>query len=113
QELAHAEARLRGARLLVLDALDEVWQSVCAGRSLELRQRAGASLAAAHANRTAQEVTSFAFRAAGGEALYLDSSIQRFWRDACAAGQHFAVNDQIFERVGQVLLGVAPPGALV
>jgi alkylation response protein AidB-like acyl-CoA dehydrogenase len=113
QELAHAEARLRGARLLVQDALGSAWSSVCARRSLDLAQRASVSLGAAHANRVAREVSSFAFRAAGAEALYLGSPIQRAWRDACAAGQHFAVNDQIFERVGQTLLGVAPPGVLL
>ena len=113
QELAHAEARLRGARLLVLDALGAAWSASRAGEPVDLAKRAAASLAAANANRVAQDVTSFAFRAAGGEALYLGSPIQRCWRDACAAGQHFAVNDQIFERVGQVLLGVAPPGVLV
>lgn len=113
QELAHAESQLRAARLLVLDALGDAWRSVRAGTPLDLAQRADVSLAAAHANRTAQEVTTFAFRAGGGEALYLGSPIQRCWRDAFAAGQHFSVNAQIFERAGQVLLGIAPPGVLL
>jgi alkylation response protein AidB-like acyl-CoA dehydrogenase len=113
QGLAQAEAKLRAARLLVLDALGDAWQTVCAGDRVRLEQRAAASLAAAHANHTAQEIATFAFRAGGGEALYLDSPIQRCFRDVFAAGQHFAVNDQILERVGQTLLGVAPPGVLL
>jgi alkylation response protein AidB-like acyl-CoA dehydrogenase len=51
------------------------------------------------------------FLAAGGHGLYLDHPIQRFWRDAHAAGSHISLNwDSSGSMYGQYMLGLEPKG---
>ena len=51
------------------------------------------------------------FLAAGGQGLFLDKSLQRFWRDAHAAASHISLNwDSTGSMYGQFMLGLEPKG---
>ena len=51
------------------------------------------------------------FLAAGGQGLFLDHPLQRFWRDAHAASSHISLNwDSTGSMFGQYMLGLEPKG---
>ena len=51
------------------------------------------------------------FLAGGGQSLFLDHPLQRFWRDAHAAGAHISLNwDSAGSMFGQYMLGLEPKG---
>lgn len=107
RELAIQEAALRAARLLCLDTFARVWETHRPGDALPLAQRADIAQAAIHAAETATVVTEFAYRAAGAHAVYRSSRIQRCLRDILTGRQSAAMADEVWERIGQVRLGLA------
>ena len=108
RDLGQADTKLRAARALVLEVLDEIWETGAAGEPVEdeLVQRARA--AATHAADTAVEVASMAYRRGGGTVLYQDHPLNQCFRDAHAATQHVHVTDEMYELVGANLLGDQP-----
>ena len=108
RDLGQADTKLRAARALVLEVLDEIWAAGAAGEPVEdeLVQRARA--AATHAADTAVEAASMAYRRGGGTVLYQDHPLNQCFRDAHAATQHVHVTDEMYELVGANLLGKAP-----
>ena len=74
---------------------------------LTARQHTELRSVAVHATEVALDVTTGAFRAAGGSALYRSSVLQRCLRDLNAGAQHFMVNDSAYEALGQFVLGQA------
>lgn len=108
RDLGQADTKLRAARALVLEVLDEFWSTAADGQPIEeeLVQRARA--AAAHAADIAVEVASMAYRRGGGSVLYQDHPLNQCFRDAHAATQHVHVTDEMFELVGATLLGDTP-----
>jgi alkylation response protein AidB-like acyl-CoA dehydrogenase len=106
--LARSEAALGGARALLYDAVDNVWQSVSAGDAPTDRQIALGRIAATHAAETCATVTRTASILAGGTAIYADSSLQRHALDADAVAHHFTVSPHTWEEAGRVLMGRAP-----
>jgi alkylation response protein AidB-like acyl-CoA dehydrogenase len=107
-ELARAEAALGSARSFLYHTVEDMWQTVCAGRTLTKRQLALGRIAATHAAETAATVTRSANTLAGGSSLYSTSSLQRHARDAEAVTHHFTVAPHTWEEAGRVLLGREP-----
>ena len=107
RDLGQADTKLRAARALVLEVLDEFWATSVAGEPVTdfLVQRARA--AATHAADIAVEVASMAYRRGGGSVLYQDHPLNQCFRDAHAATQHVHVIDEMYEVVGAALLGEA------
>ena len=108
RDLGQADTKLRAARALVLEVLDEFWATAVASRLVTdfLVQRARA--AATHAADIAVEVASLAYRRGGGSVLYQDHPLNQCFRDAHAATQHVHVIDEMYEVVGAALLGDSP-----
>ena len=106
--LARAEAALGGARAFLYGTVENIWQSVAAGTAPTDRQIALGRLAATHAAETCATVTRTASVLAGGTAIYADSSLQRYARDADAVAHHFTVSPHTWEEDGRVLLGRTP-----
>jgi indole-3-acetate monooxygenase len=100
-----AEARLRAARALAVEANEAAWQTVAAGGRLTPRQHAELRAVAVHATEAALDVVTGSFRYAGGAALYDTSVLQACLRDLNAAAQHFMVSDSAYEALGQFVLG--------
>jgi alkylation response protein AidB-like acyl-CoA dehydrogenase len=98
-EVARAEASLRAARALLLEAIDAAWGGV------DVERRTGLRLASTHAVETGAAVAETAYRLGGGSALYESSPLQRRFRDAHAATQHMLVAPATWELTGRLLLG--------
>ena len=105
RDLGQADTKLRAARALVLEVLDEIWASGAAGEPVEDEVVQRARAAATHAADTAVEVASMAYRRGGGTVLYQDHPLNQCFRDAHAATQHVHVTDEMYELVGANLLG--------
>ena len=108
RDLGQADTKLRAARALVLEVLDEFWAAAVAGQSVEDALVHRARAAATHAADIAVEVASMAYRRGGGSALYRYHPLNQCFRDAHAATQHVHVTDEMYEVVGAILVGDAP-----
>ena len=100
-----AEARLRAARSLAVEANEAAWRTVAEGQRLTPRQHADLRAVAVHATETALDVVTSSFRYAGGSALYESSVLQACLRDLNAGAQHYMVSDSAYEVLGQFVLG--------
>ncbi|MFQ3594926.1 MAG: acyl-CoA dehydrogenase family protein [Sphingomonadaceae bacterium] len=103
-ELAKADGALFAARAGLMAAIAEGWREA-EGGGIRLATRARLRLAATHLTRTAADVTRVAYDLGGGGALYLESPLQRRFRDAHAMTQHIMVQPATFELAGRVFLG--------
>ena len=99
-DVARAEAKLRGARAFLYEAIEE------ATSSPSLVARARLRLAASHAAEESAAVVAIAYKAGGGAAIYSKSPLQRYFRDAHVVTHHIMVNDVATTLAGRVLLGV-------
>jgi len=107
-EIARAEAALGGARSFLYDIVEDMWQTVCAGRAPTMRQLALGRIATIQVAETAATVTRTINTLGGGSSIYTSSSLQRHARDAEAVTHHFTVAQHTWEEAGRVLLGRTP-----
>lgn len=100
------DLRLRAVRSLVMDVFERAWTVVNEGSppdaELQTEMRGCATLA----TDLGVETTSMAFKYGGGEALFMNSELQRCHRDMDAAAQHLFVNDTVYENLGKFALGM-------
>jgi alkylation response protein AidB-like acyl-CoA dehydrogenase len=111
--LAQAEARLRGSRALVLEQADAVWETVQAGRKLDIEERALFQIACADAAQACAEAVDLVVEAAGTSANTLGSPLERCARDARVIRQHVTVAPHTLEDGGRVLLGLPPESVML
>lgn len=103
--VSEGELRLKACRLLCDDVLQRLFDSCVEGppdAGIEAEARAVSTLC----TDEALDVTSAAFRHAGGAAVFADSVFQRCLRDLYAVQSHFVVSDTAYEQHGRILLGV-------
>jgi alkylation response protein AidB-like acyl-CoA dehydrogenase len=112
-EFAIAEARLLSARALLYETLHAAYALAGARGDVPLETRAQLRLAATHMVRTAADITRIAYDLGGGSALYLESPLQRRFRDAHAMTQHMMVSPATYELAGRVLLGLPTDATLL
>ncbi|MDA1129541.1 MAG: hypothetical protein O2913_12725 [Chloroflexi bacterium] len=103
--LGESDLRLRAARALVLETIEEAWDLVCQGITppppLQTRMRASGT----YSTLEAADVVSQAFRFGGGTAMYSNNVLQKCLRDINASAQHQMVSDRAYENLGQFALG--------
>ena len=104
--LGECDMRLRAARSLNVEILEEAWESVCAGHTPPPPLQAQMRSCATYTTDVAVDVTSRAFHYGGGAALFTASILQQCLRDVHAAAQHQMVSDTAYENHGQFLLGL-------
>ncbi len=109
--LANAEARLRGARGFVCDAVGTVWDTVLSGDPVTTRQTALVRLACSHAARECSNAVSGLFEAAGTAMSDAAHPLARCFRDVHVVGQHLMVSPHAIDDAGRVLLGLDPLSA--
>ncbi|MET0388883.1 MAG: acyl-CoA dehydrogenase family protein [Polyangiales bacterium] len=112
-DLGRAEAKLRGARALAVEACERLEDRSRAGLPLADADWATVRLAVTYATDVATEVATFTFHAGGGAALYEGHPLERLFRDIHAAAQHVAATDDAYEFAGRLLLGAAEPSLLL
>ena len=106
--VASSAAQLDAARLLLHDALGELWTACQYGTSVTDVQRARAWGGAMHAAKTAKTVVTAMYEAAGTSALYIDCPIERAHRDIHAIMQHVVLAPMWLEDAGRVHFGLKP-----
>ena len=105
-------AALAGARAALHQSVEDLWQTLRAGKPLIPRQLALNRAAAVHAAETGASVARTAHVHSGGSSIYASSSFQRHMRDAEAILHHFTVAPHVWEDAGRVLLGRQPTAPL-
>jgi indole-3-acetate monooxygenase len=101
KELGRAEVKVRAARLLHRDAIQNAYEAARTGNGAADGPRIAAKAASVYAVETCAEVISDLFRYGGGRVLSLSSPMQRHLRNSLAARQHVAVTEQHYETVGR------------
>ena len=105
-DLGKCDQRLRAARALCREALDEAWEFCLRGERPDLERQLRLRGACAYATDVACEIATIAFRYGGGSAIFNDRVLQRCLRDINAAAQHFMVNTSAYDNLGQFRLGL-------
>lgn len=111
--VAKAEARLRGARAFVLEAVEGLWEAALAGRQYSARDKALLQIACSDAVLGCAEAVDRVCVAAGTSANARDSPLERRARDVRVIRQHVTVGPQHLEDAGRVLLGLPPEGLML
>jgi indole-3-acetate monooxygenase len=107
-DVARAEARLGSARAYLIETLSEIHARADDVAPIEFSDRARVRLACTNAILGATEVTDFAYKAAGVDAIFPGSPFERRFRDMHTLSQQIQARTAHFEAVGQILLGVPP-----
>ena len=105
---AHAGAAGCGARLPCGDAVRHLVGRRCVGH-----RRAGAGARAAGlrvCHPEAEAVADYTYKAAGVDAIFLGTPFERRFRDIHTLSQQIQSRTAHFEVVGQIMLGIQPPG---
>jgi alkylation response protein AidB-like acyl-CoA dehydrogenase len=109
--VAEASACIDAARLMMFRDLAEAAAIAGRGEPVSLDVRLRNRRDQAFCVRLAIQAIDALFLAAGGQGLFLDHPLQRFWRDAHAAASHISLNwDSAGSMFGQHLLGLEPKG---
>ena len=107
RDLALADGKLRAARLLLHHELAALWQRLHDGRPPSELESNRVLFAFTHNAQAGVEAADMAFRYGGGEALFLESPLQRIKRDVEGGAQHILVGEHNLELLGKAMLGVA------
>lgn len=102
-----AEARLRAARLLVLDSFAAVQRAAERGVVESGEQRAMVRAATVLATDAAREACDFAHLRAGTVAIRSGSALERCFRDIHTGSQHAFIGEKVMTDAASVLLGTA------
>ena len=104
--IGEMEIRLRAARSLMVDVLEEAWDTAFRGNLVSLELQSNMRSCCVHATETALDAVNLAFRNGGGEALHESNDLQQCLRDMNAVAQHYMVSSTSYEAHGQHLLGM-------
>ena len=111
--VAQMEARLGAARAYLLETLTSIWHTPAACTVIDVPARARVRLACAFGIQTAEAVADYAYKAAGTDAIFLGTAFERSFRDIHTLSQQIQSRAAHFESVGQILLGIDPPGTFL
>jgi alkylation response protein AidB-like acyl-CoA dehydrogenase len=112
-QVAICEAKLRSSRALLLETLQELWETVANGDAISLDQRASLRLASVYAAHQAKDVADTVYHAAGATAIFENNPFERRFRDIHTVIQQVQGQFHNFEMVGQVLLGLPASTKLI
>jgi len=107
-ELARAEGRLRSARAMVFDVLDDLWQTATRGDAPTVEQRGTFQLATNEALRASVEAVDASFTLAGSSVVR-PHPIQRCFRDVHTVAQHAYFSPVAMQRFAKVRFGIEQP----
>jgi indole-3-acetate monooxygenase len=105
-EVARAEARLRAAGAFFHNSIEAAWAAAQSGDPVAAFHTRDLRLATYHAMTESAAVTAAMYTLAGGDSVYQTSALQRQFRDAHVATQHFMVSSNVLETAGRLYLGL-------
>lgn len=105
-EFAQVSGAVDAARARYYETIEVLWRAVQAEGATTLKDRARLRLACAHAAQVCAEACRRVYDLGGGAAVFLDSPLQRRFRDAHVITHHIMVAPSVFELAGRVLLGL-------
>jgi indole-3-acetate monooxygenase len=108
-DLARAEAGVRSASCFLAATVEEVWASVLAGIPATIEQRGWLRLAAVDGVQRAVKAVDLMYNAAGTNAIFQSSPLERCFRDIHVVPAHIVVQPSVYEVAGRVFLNL-PPG---
>ncbi|MFI5316611.1 MAG: acyl-CoA dehydrogenase family protein [Myxococcota bacterium] len=111
-DVAKAEALVDSSREHLFAQVEEMWQTVLAGRPVEMPLRASVRRAQVHAAESAAEAVRLLYRSAGGSSLYESCPLERCFRDVNAALGHVTLQRGVLEDAGRVRFGMRPLGPI-
>ena len=103
--VAEGDLRLRAARALMMQLLENAWTMASEEGQPGPRLQAEMHSAATLTMDVALEVTTDAFRYGGGTAVFSSHPLQRCLRDLYTIASHLLVSDMSYEQYGQFLIG--------
>ncbi|MEE8516423.1 MAG: acyl-CoA dehydrogenase [Alphaproteobacteria bacterium] len=107
-ELAQAEGKLRSARAFLIEMIEETWEIMQSEGERSLEQKALLRVSITHALNQSREVTTAAYHAAGGTAVFEANPFERRLRDIFSVSQQGQAHLANFEFAGQALMGDIP-----
>ena len=103
-DLARAEVSLRAARSHYYECAEALWEAAVEDTA-GIDERASMRLATLHAVEVGAEVAQVAYRLGGATSVYLDSWLQRLFRDSHVITQHVQVRPDLYAVIGSHLAG--------
>jgi len=103
--LAEATAALGAARAYQYDRLGALWDTLCAGETPTLEQRAGLAMMSVHAIHTAVRVADLVCETAGTAAIFANGPFERRRRDLTTIAAHLVGQRRALQTAGQLLFG--------
>jgi alkylation response protein AidB-like acyl-CoA dehydrogenase len=107
-DVARAEIALRSSELLLFSAMDDIWQTVKNGGTVNGEQRAHFGLGCVNAGLAAVQAVDLVTNLAGTAGILESYPFERCFRDVHAAAAHRAMHTSALIPCGQVLLGLEP-----
>src|ERR1700757_2497156 len=106
--IGRADAILNAGRAYRSAMIAEVWNTVAAGETTSLEQRARCRLAAAYAADSAREAMDLMFRHGGSTSYRRESRLAECWRDLHVVGQAVTLMPEWYPMGGRALLHMDP-----
>ncbi|NDZ95957.1 hydroxylase [Streptomyces sp. SID6673] len=111
--VGEAAADINAARQELLATVDQMWDTVDAGKEVSFADRAAGRRTQIRAAWRAVMAVDQIFARSGGNALRMDKPLQRFWRDAHAGLNHaIHVPSTVYHASALSSLGIEPPEQL-
>jgi alkylation response protein AidB-like acyl-CoA dehydrogenase len=105
-QIGVAQAELMAARVFLLHALGECWESAAQSGSIGVDQRVMLRMASSLASHQARQVVDSAYHAAGATAIFESNPFERRFRDVHTLSQQVQSHFSMFETIGQHFLGL-------
>ncbi len=105
-DVARAEATVASAAAYLRDVMGSAWETAVRGDDPSVEQRRLMRLATTDATQRCADVVQRLHRAAGGEAVYQRSPLERLLRDASVVTQHAMAAERTYELAGRLRLGL-------
>ena len=109
-QIAEAEAKILSSRAFLYDTTAEYWDVLSAGDEPSHDLRARLRLSITWAMNQAREAATYAYHAAGTNAIFEANPFERRFRDIYTVSQQGQGHKANYEPVGQVFLGKEPDG---
>ena len=111
--VAQNEARLRSARMFLLESVSEIWAEAQKTETLTQDQLVTIRMASTWAIQCAREAVAQLYASAGALAIFNSRPFERRFRDMHTLSQQIQSRDSHFEAVGRAMFNGDPDGVFL